>query len=521
MHLATMLDLAVERYPEAEALVEGPARYTYAQWHDRVERVAGALADLGVGPGDFFGMVLRNSEPLVTTYCALHRLGAAAVPLNYRWSAAEIAYALADAEAVGVLYDEGTSERVAEALADLPRCRIRVAAAGGAGPGLVYGELAASTARAVSGPRRVDDVNIMLYTSGTTGRPKGVPRTHLNDYAATVAMIIEHGLSRFERTLGVMPLYHTMGLHSLLSMVFLNGTFVIQPQFDPDESLELIARERIGSLYLVPTIFHELVRRARERADVDLSCVRKLAFAGAPMTSTLVRALLDLVHPEVFVNHYGSTEVYIHTTNARLDVAPTSAGRGAFHTRVRVVRADPERRAGPDEVLPPGEVGEIIVDARSPEAFRGYHKRPEATARALRDGWYFTGDTGYLDERGEVHLTGRVDDMIITGGENVHPVEVEDVLAAHPGVLDVAVVGLPDEKWGQVVAAFVVPASPDVTAEELDRFCLESKRLAPFKRPRRYVFVRAIPKTASGKVLRRLLRDGQYEEAAPAGSGAD
>lgn len=519
MHLATMLDLAVERYPDAEALVAGSSRYTYAQWHERVERMAGALADMGVGAGQFFGMVLRNSEPLVTTYCALHRLGAAAVPLNFRWSAGEIAYALADAEAVGVLYDEATAPRVADALAGLPGCRLRVATVREEGAEVIFEDLVARGRPGAGGPRRSDDVNIMLYTSGTTGRPKGVPRTHLNDYAATVGMIIEHGLSRFERTLGVMPLYHTMGLHSLLSMVFLNGTFVIQPQFDPDATLELICRERISSLYLVPTIFHELVRRARERPDLDLSCVRKLAFAGAPMTSTLVRALLDLFHPEVFVNHYGSTEIYIHTTNARLDVAPTSAGRGAFHTRVRVVAADPERRVSPDEVVPRGEVGEIIVDAGSPEAFRGYHKRPEATARALRDGWYFTGDTGYLDERGEVHITGRVDDMIITGGENVHPVEVEDVLAAHPGVLDVAVVGLPDEKWGQVVAAFVVPASPEVTADDLDRFCRESTVLAPFKRPRRYVFVRSIPKTASGKVLRRLLREGQYEPVASAGTG--
>ncbi len=514
MHLATMLELAAERHPEAEAIVDERGRYTYARWHERIEHVAAGLAELGVRAGEFVACVTRNSEAMATVYFALHRLGAAAVPLNFRWSAGELAYALRDSGAVGVLYEQTTAGRVAEALGQAPGCRIRVQAGPAADGAVSFAQLVASGARRPTAARRDDDINVMLYTSGTTGRPKGVPRTHRNDYAATVAMIIEHGLGRFERTLGVMPLYHTMGLHSLLSMVFLNGAFIVMSQFDPDAALRLVARERIGSLYLVPTLFHELVRRCAE-VPADLSCVRKLAFAGAPMTSTLVRALIDRFRPETFVNHYGSTEVYIHSTNARLEASPTSAGRAAFHTRLRVVAADPDRRVGPEEVVPQGEVGEIIVDARSPEAFGGYHNRPEATARALRDGWYFTGDTGYLDDRGEIHVTGRVDDMIITGGENVHPVEVEDVLASHPGVLDVAVVGLPDEKWGQIVAAFVVPAGEAPTPEELDRLCLESRRLAPFKRPRRYVFVRTIPRTASGKILRRELREGRYEPVAP------
>jgi 2-furoate---CoA ligase len=162
-------------------------------------------------------------------------------------------------------------------------------------------------------------------------------------------------------------------------------------------------------------------------------------------------------------------------------------------------------------VLPAGETGEIIVSLASDEAFGGYYHRPEATARAMREGWYFTGDTGYLDSDGDLWLAGRVDDMIITGGENVHPVEVEDVLAGHPEVLDVAVVGLPDERWGQVVTAFVVPQRADLTVDEVDDFCRASETLARFKRPRRIVFVRQIPKSPVGKILRRLLVAGEYE----------
>jgi 2-furoate---CoA ligase len=166
-------------------------------------------------------------------------------------------------------------------------------------------------------------------------------------------------------------------------------------------------------------------------------------------------------------------------------------------------------------VVAPGDQGEIIASLASDEAFAGYWNRPDADARALRGGWYFTGDLGYIDDEGELHVAGRVDDMIISGGENIHPVEVEEVLARHPGVRDVAVVGEPDERWGQRVVAFVVPAAPALTAEALDAHCRGSADLAPFKRPRRVVFVQAIPKTASGKILRRLLRDGQYSEITP------
>jgi 2-furoate---CoA ligase len=180
-----------------------------------------------------------------------------------------------------------------------------------------------------------------------------------------------------------------------------------------------------------------------------------------------------------------------------------------------VVSASTERRVGPDEVVPPGTKGEIIASLGSDEAFAGYWNRPDADEKALRAGWYFTGDMGYVDADGDLWVAGRVDDMIISGGENIHPVEVEDVVARHPRVRDVAVIGEPDEKWGERVVAFVVPRGPGLSAEDLDRHCRASGDLANFKRPRRFVFVREIPKTASGKILRRLLRDGQYTEAEP------
>jgi len=254
---------------------------------------------------------------------------------------------------------------------------------------------------------------------------------------------------------------------------------------------------------------------AGELAQTDVASVRKLAYAGAPMLVPLTEACAKAFRPDVFVNHYGSTEIYTFSIFPDVRAKPGCAGRAGLHGKLRVVTASAERRVGPDEVVPAGTKGEIIASLDGDEAFAGYWNRPDADARALRDGWYFTGDMGYVDADGDLWVAGRVDDMIISGGENIHPVEVEDVLARHPRVRDVAVIGEPDAKWGERVVAFVVPAAPDVSAHELDAHCRASGDLARWKRPRRFVFVREIPKTASGKILRRLLRDGRYTEGPP------
>ena len=282
-----------------------------------------------------------------------------------------------------------------------------------------------------------------------------------------------------------MPLYHTMGIHSLLAMHLVGGCFVPQPRWDAGEALRLVAEQRITSLYLAPTLFHDLVHHP-DAAAADVSSVRALGYAGAAMTSTLVRRCVDVFRPEVFVNHYGSTEIYTFTIGRDQVSKPGCAGRPAVNTRLRI-----------------DDTGEILVHLRSDEAFAAYWNRPDADAKAMRDGWYRTGDTGHLDEDGDLWLDGRVDDMIVSGGENIHPLEVEDVLAAHPRVDEVAVVGAPDERLGQRVVAVVVGTA---TGEELDAHCLGSS-LARFKRPREYRHLDALPKSASGKILRRLLRD--------------
>jgi 2-furoate---CoA ligase len=310
-----------------------------------------------------------------------------------------------------------------------------------------------------------------------------------------------------------MPMYHTMGLRSLVSMVLVGGKLVFLPSFSPGPALEATDRERLSALYLVPTAFWALMQ---DPGAVDAcASVHKLAYAGAAMTETLSARLAQTVHPEVFVNHYGSTEVYTFSVEADAAARPGSAGRPGLFTRLRLVAADPTRRVGPEELVQQGETGEIIASLESDEAFAGYWNRPDANERALREGWYFTGDLGQVDEQGNLFVSGRIDDMVITGGENVHPLEVEDALSRCSDVAEVAVAGLPDEKWGQAVTAFVVVSSadeqPGERARRIAAWTRAESRLAAFKRPKRIVVIDALPKSPVGKILRRELVAGNYE----------
>jgi 2-furoate---CoA ligase len=288
-------------------------------------------------------------------------------------------------------------------------------------------------------------------------------------------------------------------------MAIIDGTFVAMPRFDAGLAIELIEREGVTNLYLVPTLYHDvLAHRSFTRERVR--SVRKLGFAGAPMHDALLVRLQEAFRPELFVNHYGSSEVYTFTITQRATAKAGCAGRAGLNGRIRVVKLEAK---SPNDLAAVGEEGQIIADLAGDEAFEGYWNRPDANAKSLREGWYFTGDTGYFDEDGDLFVTGRVDDMIISGGENISPVDIESVLSLHPAVDEVAVAGLPDERWGQRVVAFVKRKAA-VDAEGLDSHCRRSD-LVNFKRPREYVFVCEIPKSPVGKILRRKLVAGEYE----------
>ena len=512
MTLGALLARAALRRPDAEAVVDGQRRLTYGELDARAAAAARGFGRLGVARGDRVLLALRNRLEHVVAYWALQKLGGVAVPVNFRLAANELRYLLDDSGAKVALYEESTSGPMLEAALDTPTCLVFVGdrKPTGSTPSddvLSFNDLLGEPPSAE--PPSESDLSLILYTSGTTGRPKGVPRTHKNHYAGAVAQVIQCGYGWGERTLGVMPLYHTMGIHALTSMAAINGCFVCQPEWSSAGALRLIAQERLTALYLIPTLFWELTH-APELTRTDVSSVRKLAYAGAPMLAPLTEACAKTFSPDVFVNHYGSTEIYTFSIHPDVRAKPGCAGRAGIHSTLRVVVASAERRVGPDEIAPAGVKGEIIASLESDEAFTGYWNRPDADTRALRQGWYFTGDMGWIDAEGDLWVAGRVDDMIISGGENIHPTEVEDVLVRHPQVQEACVVGLPDARLGQTVTAFVVArraadGTTMLSADDLDRFCREAPDFASFKRPRRYEFVDALPKSPTGKLLRRRL----------------
>jgi 2-furoate---CoA ligase len=521
MNLGTVLRWTAERYPHRRA-VGGAAPLTYAEWDDRTERQAHALHDLGAHEGSRAVFLTTGGEPLATLHLAAQKAGVTSIPLSTRLGADELAYCIADCAPSVVAVDELTHDVVVEALAH-EETRPALVWAGrpqDAPASMATIEKVADEAPSSRVPvsPRADDPSVMLYTSGTTGRPKGVPRTHGAEQQAALAHLVQTGHVPGGATLGVMPLFHTMGLRTLLASVMSAGTWVPQARFDADEAIELIRDEHIEMLYLVPTIYWALLETGRLP---DAGPVRSVAYAGAAMTPTLARRLVDAVAPERFVNHYGSTEIYTFTIGPDNVGKPGCAGRAGMFSRVRLVDPDPD--ATPDQVVAPGERGQVIASMDSPEAFAGYWKRPDADARAIRDGWYYTNDLAVADEDGDLWVSGRVDDMINSGGENIYPEEIEHALAACPDLAEVVVAGSPHERWGQAVTAYVVGRPGDSPRETLDRvrrFARDGAGLPSLKRPKRYVVVDSIPKSAVGKILRRRLTESELTVLSDSEAGA-
>lgn len=508
-----MLDLgrsfiaSVARDPEAVAIVDGEMRMTYREWYEKISSLVAGFDRLGLMPGDHIVTLLQNRWEAATIHWACQFAGIVITPMNWRAKHDEVDYCVTDAEAKLVVHEEASSQAVRESAEAKKRQCIAI----GVSQGKEIGFASLLSGKAHNAEPRVgaEAWSVMLYTSGTTAKPKGVPRRQRAERAAAVAHVAQNLYRHGECTLGVMPLYHTMGVRSLIAMSLIGGKFVCLPRFDIVKALELIEAEKVTNLYLVPTLYHDLVNHEQFRKG-DVSSVRKLGFAGAPMTDGLLKQLDAAFRPELFVNHFGSSEIYTFTIDQNAPAKPGSAGRAGINQMVRVVKLGAK---SPDDIAAVGEEGEVIAFLQGDESFEGYWRRPEADAKALRQGWYFTGDTGYFDKDGDLFVSGRVDDMIITGGENVSPVEIESCLSLHPAVSEVAVVGLPDERWGKIIAAFVSRKAP-VAEKDLDDFCRVSG-LANFKRPRRYVFVNEIPKSPVGKLLRRKLIAGEYEPANP------
>jgi fatty-acyl-CoA synthase len=470
--------------PNDIALIHDGTPLTYAGLRDRVADLASALRELGIGLGDRVAYLGFNHPSFLQTLFATGMVGGVFVPLNARLSVPELAYQLTDSGA-SVLVHAPAHASVVE---DLP---VRTVI------GLHELERL-PVAEPMDVPVELDDPCMIMYTSGTTGRPKGAMLTHGNITWNAVNVLVDHDLIADEVALVSAPLFHTAGLNMLTLPVLLKGgTCVLTAGFDPDVTLDLIERHRITFMFGVPAMFQSVARAARW-AEADLSSLRLLTCGGAPVPPSLIATYQE--RGLTFLQGYGMTEAAPGTLFLDAAHAVTKAGSAGvphFFSDVKVV--------GPGLTeVPPGRPGEIVV--KGPHVMPGYWGLPEETARSFTDGWFHTGDAARLDTDGYAYIVDRIKDVIISGGENIYPAEVENALLADPDVLECAVIGVPHERWGETGRAIVVPREGSgLTAERL--LGSLAGRIAKYKLPTSVVFATEIPRNATGKILKARLRD--------------
>jgi long-chain acyl-CoA synthetase len=496
MTLADPLEHARSCFGDRLALIDGDRTITYQELADRCARLAVALAELGVQRGDRVALLAANGHRYLEAFFGLPAAGIVLVPLNTRLAPAELAHIVQHSGARVLITDRDPVglDMLVEHVITMPDDYERMLDAAEAMPSLV---------RVGS-----DEVAALFYTGGTTGLPKGVMLTHGNLVANAFNKILACSLVADDVFLGAPAMFHVAGIAPLTGLAWLGGMTVTAPMFDPAACLDLISRHGVTIFLPVPTMLAALVAEQRARPR-DVSSLRLLGHAGSPIAATLIRQAHEVFPDAELAQFYGATETSSVVTRLRNEEATLdtdlagSCGQPAVGVAVRTVRLD-----GSD--CDPGEVGEVL--ARSNAVMVGYWQNAAATADALRDGWYHTGDLGYLDERSYLFVVDRAKDMIVSGAENVYSVEVEDALYRHPAVAEAAVFGVPDERWGEAVHAIVVPhAGVAVTGEALRAHCREL--IAGYKVPKVIeISTEPLPKSGPGKILKRVLRDRYLAE---------
>jgi fatty-acyl-CoA synthase len=499
-HISHLVERNARKYADRIALAGPEERLDYCTLRERVERLAGGLSRLGVSRGTRVATLMLNRPELILSYLAIFRLGAILVPLNTRLADPEWAFILEDSGAEVMICEEAFASRVQGIRTQVPGLR-EVVCLGALQEGFWGWEeiLEAPGREAPAVPRGAEDDLYILYTSGTTGRPKGAVITNPNLMWNAINGQVSGGFSGSDVVYYGLPLFHGAAIGGFFATTLLGGKVVLRPQFDPVELLELIGREGITRIPAVPAMLLALLD-ATGLPRYDLRSLKAFN-TGATIIPQALKERLVARFPGVDVtDSYGLTEATSYCTILPgRDFLLKQACVGLPHAYVEIRVVDEQ-----DQDVAAGELGEVLV--RGPNVMRGYWRLPEETREALRGGWLHTGDLGRLDGQGYLYIVDRKKDMIISGGENVYPREVEEVLHAHPGVQEAAVVGVPDPRWGETVKAFIVPASGrSPSAEDLRLHCLS--RLGKFKCPRLYEFLDALPRTGTGKVLKRTLRE--------------
>jgi len=517
MNTTEFLTITSAICPDKEAIVFEGKRYTFAQLADRTNRLGNAFTGLGLKKGERIASLMVNCNQCIETYFASAKIGGVYVPLNFRAKGSELTYMLNTADASAVLVGERYLELVESIKPSLTTMKHFISVDKPHQGMLFYNDLLKS-----GSPDDIfteigdDDMTILMYTAGTTGFPKGVMLTHKSFSIYVLDNVTPPDTDTIEKNILTVPLYHVAGIQAMMAAIYGGRTLVIERQFEPADWMGLVQKEKVGRAMMVPTMLKQLIDNP-DFKKFDLRSLQVITYGAAPMPLEVIKKAIQLMPKVSFINAFGQTETASTITalspEDHVITGATEAEREKKLKRLSSIgkpMADIEMKVideGGKEV-PVGQVGEIV--ARGPRVMTGYWKDEEKTKKTIdKDGWVHTGDMGYKDEAGYYFLAGRATDLIIRGGENISPEEVENIIFAHPKIDDVAVIGVPDDEWGEVPKAICVvkKGCEDCTPEEIMEHC--RKNLASYKRPRSVIFIKELPRVSMGKVQKKVLRE-QY-----------
>ena len=505
MNLGYLLNNSASKYPEKTAIISDEGRWTYRAFNERTNRLAGAMLNAGLKKGDRIAILLYNCSYFVEAYFAAVKIGLVVTPVNFRFTGREIDYVLNDAQPLLLIYGpefEKTLQTVRDRLVSV---RIFVSPQNiETSLAIDYEDFLAEGRSDIAGAASQvseDDPCQLMYTSGTTGKPKGATLTHRNVFWNFFNTVWAREDKTGERAIIVGPLYHTAALNNHLTIqIALGGTSIIIRKFDPESLLKTIEKEKATIVSGAPALYNMLLQHPRAHM-YDTRSVTKCTSGSDKLPLEIKKKLLKFF-PNIngVYDVYGLTEaspgitILNATDSLRKD---GSVGKILPFVDVRIVDED-------NNPLPPGEVGELIC--RGPNVMQGYHRNPRATTESLKNGWLYTGDLARMDAEGFCYIVDRKKEMIVSGGENIYPREIEEVLIGHPAVADVAVIGIPHPTWGQTVKAIIaIREGHRIDEQEVIDFC--KNNLASYKKPTAVAFVAAIPRNPSGKALKRLLKE--------------
>jgi len=501
MNLVELGDERLEKLGDTRTFVFEGEEFSASRINEMGRRLAGGLKSLGIERGDHVVVSLSNSPEVFACFGAIWRLGAVIVPIMFLLGEDETRYILDHSDARAVITSVDLLEKMEKAAAGIDRIQHVIVLGGGDRENRIdfHGLVENHPPLQETAEINADDVALMIYTSGTTGRPKGVKLSHNNLYWNAKASWEATGATKGDTTLLCLPLAHSFGVVTMNSgslSPFKESSAVLMRWFDPEEVFRLIEKYRVTQFFGVPTMYQILV--SHPAGDkFDTSSLERCTISAAPVTEELYRAFTAKFDCEMYEG-YGLTEASPAVALCRRGMPLKKGSTGIPLPGVEVRIFDAE-----DNEMPAGEQGEIVV--KGPNVMLGYYKNPEETAATLRGGWLHTGDAGFLDEEGYLYITDRYKDMIIKGGYNIYPSEIEGYLEAHPAVGEVAVIGVPDQKYGEDIMAFVVRA-PGQTVDEDGLVEFAKSRMTPYKAPSRVQFIDGLPKSLVGKVLKKELR---------------